>query len=75
MSVTVSQQALLRMNHAAVMVAVNKSSLQMDLQNLHAETPESGAVKRDEVMESLCAAYGFDSRAQNKPLPSRTAWR
>ena len=68
MSVTVSQQALLRMNHAAVMVAVNKSSLQMDLQNLHAETPESGAVKRDEVMESLCAAYGFDSRAQNKPF-------
>ena len=68
MSVTVSQQALLRMNHAAVMVAVNKSSLQMDLQNLHAETPESGAAKRDEVMESLCAAYGFDSRAQNKPF-------
>ena len=68
MSVTVSQQALLRMNHAAVMVAVNKSSLQMDLQNLHAETPESGAIKRDEVMESLCAAYGFDSRAQNKPF-------
>ena len=68
MSVTVSQQALLRMNHAAVMVAVNKSSLQMDLQNLHAETPESGAVKRDEVMESLCAAYGFDSKAQNKPF-------
>ena len=68
MSVTVSQQALLRMNHAAVMVAVNKSSLQMDLQNLHAETPESGAIKRDEVMESLCAAYGFDSKAQNKPF-------
>lgn len=68
MSVTVSQQALLRMNHAAVMVAVNKSSLQMDLQNLHAETPESGAIKRDEVMESLCAAYGFDSRSQNKPF-------
>ena len=68
MSVTVSQQALLRMNPAAVMVAVNKSSLQMDLQNLHAETPESGAIKRDEVMESLCAAYGFDSRSQNKPF-------
>lgn len=68
MSVTVSQQALLRMNHAAVMVAVNKSSLQMDLQNLHAETPESGAIKRDEVTESLCAAYGFDSKAQNKPF-------
>lgn len=68
MSVTVSQQALLRMNHAAVMVAVNKSSLQMDLQNLHAETPESGATKRAEVMESLCATYGFDSEAQNKPF-------
>lgn len=68
MSVTVSQQALLRMNHAAVMVAVNKSSLQMDLQTLHAETPESGERKRAEVMESLCAAYGFDSKAQNKPF-------
>lgn len=68
MSVTVSQQALLRMNHAAVMVAVNKTSLQMDLQNLHAETPESGDRKRLEVMESLCAAYGFDSKAQNKPF-------
>ena len=68
MSVTVSQQAMLRMNHAAVMVAVNKSSLQMDLQTLHAETPESGERKRAEVMESLCAAYGFDSKAQNKPF-------
>lgn len=68
MSVTVSQQAMLRMNHAAVMVAVNKSSLQMDLQALHAETPESGERKRAEVMESLCAAYGFDSKAQNKPF-------
>ena len=68
MSVTVSQQALLRMNHAAVMVAVNKSSLQMDLQTLHAETPESGERKRAEVMESLCEAYGFDSKAQNKPF-------
>lgn len=68
MSVTVSQQALLRMNHAAVMVAVNKSSLQMDLQTLHAETPESGERKRAEVMESLCAAYDFDSKAQNKPF-------
>lgn len=68
MSVTVSQQALLRMNHAAVMAAANKSSLQMDLQNLHAETPESGAAKRAEVMESLCAAYGFDSKVQNKPF-------
>ena len=68
MSVTVSRQALLRMNHAAVMVAVNKSSLQMDLQTLHAETPESGERKRAEVMESLCAAYGFDSKAQNKPF-------
>ena len=68
MSVTVSQQALLRMNHAAVMVAVNKSSLQMDRQTLHAETPESGERKRAEVMESLCAAYGFDSKAQNKPF-------
>lgn len=68
MSMTVSQQALLRMNHAAVMVAVNKSSLQMDLQSLHAETPESGERKRMEVMESLCAAYGFDSKAQNKPF-------
>ncbi|MEN6546588.1 MAG: S49 family peptidase [Armatimonadia bacterium] len=68
MSVTVSQQAMLRMNHAAVMVAVNKTSLQMDLQTLHAETPESGERKRAEVMESLCAAYGFDSKAQNKPF-------
>lgn len=68
MSVTVSQQAMLRMNHAAVMVAVNKSSLHMDLQALHAETPESGERKRAEVMESLCAAYGFDSKAQNKPF-------
>ena len=68
MSVTVSQQAMLRMNHSAVMVAVNKSSLQMDLQTLHAETPESGERKRAEVMESLCAAYGFDSKAQNKPF-------
>lgn len=68
MSVTVSQQAMLRMNHAAVMVAVNKSSLQMDLQTLHAETPESGERKRAEVMESLCAAYGFDSKTQNKPF-------
>ena len=68
MSVTVSQQAMLRMNHAAVMVAVNKSSLQMDLQTLHAETPESGERKRAEVMESLCAAYGFDSNAQDKPF-------
>lgn len=68
MSVTVSQQAMLRMNQAAVMVAVNKSSLQMDLQTLHAETPESGERKRAEVMESLCAAYGFDSKAQNKPF-------
>lgn len=68
MSVTVSQQAMLRMNHAAVMVAVNRSSLQMDLQTLHAETPESGERKRAEVMESLCAAYGFDSKAQNKPF-------
>ena len=68
MSVTVSQQAMLRMNHSAVMVAVNKSSLQMDLQALHAETPESGERKRAEVMESLCAAYGFDSKAQNKPF-------
>ncbi len=56
------------MNHAAVMVAINKSSLQMDLQALHAETPESGERKRAEVMESLCAAYGFDSKAQNKPF-------
>lgn len=68
MSVTVSQQAMLRMNHAAVMVAVNKTSLQMDLQTLHAETPESGERKRAEVMESLCAAYGFDSKTQNKPF-------
>lgn len=68
MSVTVSQQAMLRMNHSAVMVAVNKTSLQMDLQTLHAETPESGERKRAEVMESLCAAYGFDSKAQNKPF-------
>ena len=68
MSVTVSQQAMLRMNHAAVMVAVNKTSLQMDLQTLHAETPESGERKRAEVMESLCAAYSFDSKAQNKPF-------
>ena len=68
MSVTVSQQAMLRMNHAAVMVAVNKTSLQMDLQTLHAETPESGERKRAEVMESLCAAYCFDSNAQNKPF-------
>lgn len=68
MSVTVSQQAMLRMNHSAVMVAVNKTSLQIDLQTLHAETPESGERKRAEVMESLCAAYGFDSKAQNKPF-------
>lgn len=68
MSVTVSQQALLRMNHAAVMVAANKSSLQIDLQTLHSETPESGEAKRNEVMESLCAAYGFDSSTQNKPF-------
>ena len=40
----------------------------MDLQTLHAETPESGERKRAEVMESLCAAYGFDSKAQNKPF-------
>lgn len=59
---------MLRMNHAAVMVAINKTSLQMDLQTLHAETPESGERKRAEVMESLCAAYGFDSKAQNKPF-------
>lgn len=68
MSDIIARQALERLHHRAVAISPQYSAIASDLKLMYGANAESEQEKLEARRIELCAAYGFNDRAQTKPF-------
>lgn len=68
MSKTLAMQVLSRLNCKPTLVDGHFNTMQTDLKVLASHDEKTGEQAHQNVMESLCQAYGFSSRGEGKPF-------